>query len=560
MRVEAEFHAGWIALRFLNAPERAEIHFSALAGAVGAPISLSRAYYWLGRAAEARGAADLARTRYRAAAGRIYTYYGQLAAERLGEPALAGRFAEPVVATPEDLARFSARPAVHALRILSDLNDLRAFLVFSYRLDDELETPGEYAELARLADRIGATHVKVRAGKVGVGRNAFAPDAVYPLVYVPPGASRFAPAEIILGLSRQESEFNPRAYSSAGARGLMQLLPSTAEITAKKEGMRYSRAALLDDPDYNMTLGAAHLSHLFLRFNNSRVMTFAAYNAGPNRVSEWMTKFGDPRSAAIDPVDWVELIPFQETRNYVQRVLENTQVYRARLTESAIAGRLSADLEIGGGAKRAGLLPGRQHAGALPPAPARTIALARNSALPETAPPAPPAEAAPLDAGAAREAPAEGAQAAPADRLAEADAADFIGDARRSAATAPKPPAPRLSAVARSGARAGPAAPPQTSATDPSAAAASASASEGPGSAALMTAAPQPDPAQTPDKPDAAGGTCRTYREFVAEASREDASAADLNAGMLAEIAGGGASCAAEPFGDSREDLASTDE
>lgn len=524
---EAEFYAGWIALRFLGAPERAEIHFSALAASVGAPISLSRAYYWLGRAAEARGAGDLAKTRYRSAARHIYTYYGQLAAERLGESALAGRFAEPVVPTPEDLARFSARPAVHALRVLADLNDARNFLIFSYRIDDELETAGEYAELARLADKIGAVHAKVRAGKVGVGRNAFAPDAVYPLIDVPPAASRFAPTEIILGLSRQESEFNPRAYSSAGARGLMQLLPTTAEITAKKEGLRYSRAALLDDPEYNMTVGAAHLSHLFQRYNNSRIMTFAAYNAGPNRVTDWMAKFGDPRSSAVDPVDWVELIPFQETRNYVQRVLENTQVYRARLAEGPIAGRLIADLELGGGSKRAGLLPGRQYAGTLPPAPARTIEIAKNAALPEAAP-ATPVETTPGEAGPQTDAAAGDAGAAPADRLAEADAADFIGDARRARAA---PAATRTAKPAAAPAvKVAPA--PAVNAA-PAVAATPAPAAAPPGQAFSIAAAEKPD---GPDR-------CRTYRDYIAEEAREEAAAADLNAGMLAELQGGGAAC-----------------
>ena len=364
---EAEFDAGWIALRFLNAAERAETHFAALAGAVGAPISVSRAYYWLGRAAESKGASDLANVRYKEAARHIYTFYGQLAAERLGGEALKVGFAGPVASSPEDLARFSARPSAHALRILSDMGDAKTFLIFSYHLDDSLESAGEYAELARLADRVGATHVKVRAGKVGVGRNAFVGDAVYPLIYIPDRARRFAPPEVILGISRQESEFNPRAYSSAGARGMMQLLPTTAEITARKEGLAYSRTALLDDPEYNLTLGAAHLSHLFARYNNSRILTYVAYNAGPNRAVQWIERFGDPRSAGVDPVDWIELIPFQETRNYVQRVLENSQVYRGRLDEAPIAGKLAGDIELGGGPKRAGTpskSPVRRHAAA----------------------------------------------------------------------------------------------------------------------------------------------------------------------------------------------------
>ena len=174
---------------------------------------------------------------------------------------------------------------------------------------------------------------------------------------MPDETERFVSKEIVLGLSRQESEFNPRAFSHAGARGLMQLIPSTAQITARKEGLRYSRSALLDDPVYNMTLGSAHLSHLVSRFDGSLIMTFASYNAGPHRVDRWMREYGDPRISAVDPVDWVELIPFSETRNYVQRVLENVQVYRGRLNDAPIPGRLSADLERGGPKNRVAAAP-----------------------------------------------------------------------------------------------------------------------------------------------------------------------------------------------------------
>ncbi|MGE0410113.1 MAG: lytic transglycosylase domain-containing protein, partial [Amphiplicatus sp.] len=285
---EAEFDAGWIALRFLGAPERAEIHFKALANAVSVPISVARAYYWLARTAEARGEPALARERYSQAAQQIYTYYGQLAAEKVGALLAAQIFAPPIEPTPEENARFSSRPIVAAMRMLSDLEADREFLIFAYQADDELQSPGEYVELARLASRRNATHIAVRAGKVGVGRGAFAAEVAYPLIFVPDEAKRFAPPEVILALARQESEFNPRAFSSAGARGLMQLMPTTAQITARKEGLRYNRSALLDDPIYNMIIGSAHLSHLFERFNGSLIMTFAAYNAGANRVDEWV--------------------------------------------------------------------------------------------------------------------------------------------------------------------------------------------------------------------------------------------------------------------------------
>ncbi len=194
----------------------------------------------------------------------------------------------------------------------------------------------------------------MRAGKVARSDGAFVPQVTYPPYPVPDEAAAFVEPALILGLSRQESEFNPRAYSRARARGLMQMLSSTAEITARKEGIPYSTARLMDDPAYNQTLGAAHLSHLLERFDGSYVLVLAAYNAGPHRVDQWTERFGDPRGGTVDPIDWVELIPFSETRNYVMRVLENVQVYRARESGEPIAGSLTADI-LRGGAKEAAI-------------------------------------------------------------------------------------------------------------------------------------------------------------------------------------------------------------
>ncbi|WDI30520.1 transglycosylase SLT domain-containing protein [Hyphococcus flavus] len=344
---EAEFYAGWIALRFLNSPARAETHFLALASEVDSPISVSRSKYWLGRAAAARGETEQANAYYKVASKHYYSYYGQLAAEELGLID-AAKFAPPQQSSAADRALFASRPTVSALKMLTDLDLDYEFMVFAYHVDDQLERPGEYLELAKLTDGEGAPHLTVRAGKVGIQRGAFAPEVAYPLVFVPDEAKRFVSPEIILGLSRQESEFNPRAYSRAGARGIMQLIPSTAQITARKEGLPYIRSALLDDPVYNMTIGSAHLSHLLERFDGSLIMTLAGYNAGAARVDRWITEYGDPRSSTVDPLDWVELIPFSETRNYVQRVLENVQVYRGRINDKPIPGRLYSDIERGG--------------------------------------------------------------------------------------------------------------------------------------------------------------------------------------------------------------------
>ncbi len=384
---DAEFVAGWIALRFLNEPERALTHFEAMTGSVATPISISRGFYWLGRAADAAGDDEAARSYYRISANHHYSFYGQLAAEKLGGVAVQQRFDSPVEASTEDKALFNARPSVAALRILSDLNLDYEFMLFAYHVDDHLERPGEFVELARLTNGEGAPHLTVRAGKVATQRGAFTAHVSYPTIFVPEEARAFVAPEIILGLSRQESEFNPRAYSSAGARGVMQLIPSTAQITARKEGLPYRRSALLDDPVYNMTIGSAHLSHLLDRFDGSLVMTFAAYNAGAHRATQWAEDFGDPRTGEVDPLDWIELIPFSETRNYVQRVLENVQVYRGRLNETAIPGRLAADIERGGpndrvaraggpSARLAALYQSRGTGAALADLPARTALLA----------------------------------------------------------------------------------------------------------------------------------------------------------------------------------------
>lgn len=533
---EAEFNAGWIALRFLNAPERAETHFKALAGAVGAPISVARAYYWLGRAAEARGDRNVASVRYGRAASNIYTFYGQLAAEKIGAPAASQTFAAPIAPMPEETARFNARPLVAVLRILADLDDDRNFLTFAYQLDDQLESAGEYVELARLADRLGATHVAVRAGKVGIGRGAFAPEVAYPVVYIPDEAVRFAPPEVILGLSRQESEFNPRAFSSAGARGLMQLIPTTAQLTAKRAGLRYNRASLLDDPAYNMIIGSAHLSQLFAKYGESRIMTYVAYNAGPNRVDQWIERYGDPRSAGVDPIDWVEQIPFAETRNYVQRVLENTQIYRARLNGAPIAGLLASDLEIGGPRKRAGLVPTANYAATLPPVSERTMKFA--NAAPEDAagvhlapaqPPAPPASA----GGGGTETAGEVAKqqiSLEADDLPEAAQADFIGDAP-AAATPSRKPAPSKII------KAAPPAPAPVAAAETASPIANPASGAPAGLAADAAAAPEPAPITDAER-------C-AYVAFLRKsaAEDEDADAADLNAAMLAEIQNGVAGC-----------------
>lgn len=561
---EAEFNSGWIALRFLKDAARAEQHFAALAGNVAAPISVSRGWYWLGRAAEAKGEEAIARERFEKAAQQLYTFYGQLAAEKIGGEALNIAFTPGEPASPEDKAKFGSRPAVAALRILTDLRDDRGFLIFAYHIDDKLQTKGEFRELSDLALRAGAPHVAVRAGKVAARAGAFSPDIAYPEIYVPKEAARFVPAEIILGISRQESEFNPRAFSRAGARGLMQLLPTTAQITAKKEGLAYRREALLTDPHYNMTLGSAHLSHLISRFSGSYIMTFAAYNAGPLRVAQWIESYGDPRSPEVDPLDWIEQIPFEETRNYVQRVLENSQIYRSRLAKAPIAGALAMDIERGAARGRIGAIPALSAPGVIPDVQARIAALAERVLVPIAS----VAEAAPHVRLKPQPASVSAAQGPDTANKTETRARRQTFRQKKAAAapvgkhddgkTATERRAVRQSAPRQILETENTVAPPSTE-----------SFAEPPGLAPalppLMTETPlvmapidgeaataeneavYAQEGLTPPTEQATDGPCVGYTDFIAETAKEEASASDLNAGALAQFQGGGEACPPPP-------------
>ena len=342
---EAEWMAGWISLRMRNDADRALSHFTDLSGGVSTPISAARADYWAGRALEAMGDGAAADEAYGRAASYNYTYYGQLAAERIGETAIA--LSEPAAPTEAERTAFENRPQVKALRLLAEAGETRLFRKFAYHLDDQLETAAEYQLLKDLAHEYHQYDISVRGAKAGLARGIVAPDAAYPIVDYPLLREPRVERSLMLALSRQESEMNPRAISHANARGLMQFIPATAARETRMRGLPYRTSWLTDDPGYNMTLGGAHLDTLLGQFNGSYIMTAAAYNAGASRPRRWVDDYGDPRKGEIDPVDWVEFIPFSETRNYVQRVLENTQVYRHRLSGEEEDIQLYEDLNRG---------------------------------------------------------------------------------------------------------------------------------------------------------------------------------------------------------------------
>ncbi len=342
---EAEWIAGWIALRHQSDPIRALQHFETLEQGVATPISLARARYWTGRAKEALNDEVGAKAAYTAAAEHRFTYYGQLASEK----ALLGTISLPAsyTVTEADRQSFESRALVRAMRLFAENGWDGAFRKFAYHLDDQLTDPADFELLAELGREYHYSDIGVRGAKAGLAKGVIASNAAYPLVEYPMLRQPRVERSLMLALSRQESEMNPSAISHANARGLMQFIPRTARHEARRQGLPYRTSWLTDDPGYNMTLGGAHLDTLLGQFNGSYIMTAAAYNAGASRPKRWITDYGDPRAGEVDPIDWVEFIPFSETRNYVQRVLENTQVYRHRLSGQPEAVRLSDDLQRG---------------------------------------------------------------------------------------------------------------------------------------------------------------------------------------------------------------------
>jgi soluble lytic murein transglycosylase len=340
---DAEFLAGWIALRFLNRADVALTHFDALARGVSLPISRARAHYWTGRAYEALGRRAEAEAAYRRAASDSYTYYGQLAQTHVQSPPLL-----TLTATLPDIApvraAFNIDERVRAMRVLADLGQLTQLRIFAMQLANESENAGTLSLVADLMAGYGDRTSALRIAKLASYKDVVLQPHLAPIVNLPapPNGVNVEPA-LVLGLSRQESEFDEKAISSAGARGMMQLMPGTANRTARNYGIAYRQVNLFDQ-NYNMRLGMAHLNDLLREWSGSYILTIASYNAGGGNVENWVRDFGDPRSSAVDPIDWVELIPFSETRNYVQRVLENTQVYRNRLAGRDQILALRADL------------------------------------------------------------------------------------------------------------------------------------------------------------------------------------------------------------------------
>ena len=323
---EAEFLAGYIALHALHDPAAATRHFTLLAAASPAVLTQSRAHYWLGRAAAAAGGdgkAEFAR-----AAAYPMTFYGQLGALASGQPP-ATLIAS--LRAPPAQGRLPSAPVVPELArasgILAGWGDARRARAFLLRIEELAKTPAERVAVGDYAASMGLPDVPVMIAR-RLGRDGFTPPAQgWPMPYEPPPVTDPA---FSLSIMRQESNFDLAIVSPSGARGLMQLMPATATTVAKSIGAPVSVPSLTVDPAYNMRLGTAYLREVLDKFDNFLPLAAAAYNAGPHRVTQWLADIGDPRVGQVPMVDWIEAIPFNETRNYVQRVLENVVVYQAR--------------------------------------------------------------------------------------------------------------------------------------------------------------------------------------------------------------------------------------
>ena len=338
---DLEFLSGYLLLRYLDDPVRALEHFNRLEAGVQTPISLGRAGYWRGRALEALNRPDDAMAAYREGARHQTSFYGLLAAEKANIPSdssLSGQVEGPhwrdTALVDSDL-----REAVMLLRSAGLEYEAERFLKHMA----ETATMDELLALGRMVEEAGDPHLQVMLGKAAASRGVVIERhyyALHPLIEMELPVAQ----EMALAIARRESEFDPAVTSPVGARGLMQLMPRTALEMGRKVGDSDDVSGRLGYWAYNAKLGSAYLAQLAEEFDGNVMLVSVGYNAGPSRATRWSELFGDPRSGDVDPVDWVEHIPFRETRNYVQRVAESLPVYRARLGKVALPIPFSAEL------------------------------------------------------------------------------------------------------------------------------------------------------------------------------------------------------------------------
>lgn len=341
---DLEWLAGYISLRKFNNPDRALLHFGNFRTAVGTPISFGRAGYWMGRAYDARGDRSDAHKAYEFAARYQTSFYGQLAAERIGAPPDA-QLAGMQTAPDWRKAPFVNSPIIRAAWLLN-LADRPRLAEQFIRKQAEGADGTTFQELAEMAMDMRRPNIAVRLSKWAARKGYVLPRTYFPVTELARQKYGLAP-EVAMAIARRESELDQSIISPAGARGLMQVMPRTARKMTKALGLPYSKAKLIEDWKYNAQIGSAYLAQQLKDFNGSYILAFAAYNAGPSRVRSWIQKYGDPRRDNVDQIDWIENIPFKETRNYVMRVIESLHVYRARLTGRTPRHMITSDLKRG---------------------------------------------------------------------------------------------------------------------------------------------------------------------------------------------------------------------
>lgn len=317
----AEWLAGWISLRFLKNPEQAKEHFERLNENVSTPVSVARAQYWLARTYQDLGNKDAAKSWFEKAKQHIATYYGQLAYKELTGEAPNPR---PTALKTDKSAQSSleSKELYAYIRLLQAIGEHNLAETFALKLGEQLKTPTEQAHLAELIRQKSGNHQGLKVYKKIMKAEYPLTPAGYPRINIPNGIIDPAFAHAII---RQESRFQADAVSSAGATGLMQLMPATATQTEKRYKIKKQR---LTNPHHNLQVGCHYLQDMMTKYQGSLILAAAAYNAGDTAVDSWIEQFGDPRSTKVNTVDWIELIPYAETRNYVQRVMENYHCYR----------------------------------------------------------------------------------------------------------------------------------------------------------------------------------------------------------------------------------------
>jgi peptidoglycan lytic transglycosylase len=342
-RADQQFTAGWIALRFLREPAAALGHFARIAEGVTNPITLARSYYWQGRAAEALGRNQDARAYYEEAARYPTAYYGQLARARLGVNAVT------LHNLPEPPAQQRHLEVVRAFEILYALDERDLVASMAADLADKVTDAAALSTLAEVATQHNDARATLLIGKIALGHGLPLEHYAFPNFGVPEYRQVGPEVErpVVYSIVRQESAFNSRVVSSANAIGLMQVTPAAGRDTAKRFNVAFDQHRLAADVAYNAQLGTAELGNDIASWRGSYILAFVAYNAGPRRAREWIEQYGDPRDPRVDPIDWIERIPIAETRNYVQRVIENMQVYRMRFGNDPRL-LIEADLRRGG--------------------------------------------------------------------------------------------------------------------------------------------------------------------------------------------------------------------